>query len=357
VSKATPILTLAASPDWSVSYGETTVSCSASSSQVTPQLFKNNSAVQNPHVATLAVGSYNYSCNATETQNYTSAQVSNILTINKANSRINLTFDSVEGNKTVTQGSSVNITATLLAGEGLMQLYLQNELINEGGSPLTNITTFSTTGSYNVTAVYLATQNYTSSSATYFITVQAAPAPSQAGGGGGGGGGGVSAACIENWSCTDWTPCSVAGMQTRSCTDVNSCNTTAQKPETTRNCTYLAPAEKAEEKKPVKKIEEVEKPAMPVQPCALDWLLVVIAALFLAYFSYLIYKWYKEEKKLFLWVAAAFFLMITAILAYSVYLCQKNLIVLLATVLIAVVAFIFMKRKKKKKEVIISRFK
>ncbi len=52
------------------------------------------------------------------------------------------------------------------------------------------------------------------------------------------GGGRGYTTCTADWSCTDWSECSPAGMQTRTCTDLNNCGTTAGKPEETRNCTY-----------------------------------------------------------------------------------------------------------------------
>jgi hypothetical protein len=45
--------------------------------------------------------------------------------------------------------------------------------------------------------------------------------------------------CITYWKCTDWTPCSSAGTQTRSCYDLNECPTpSSDKPQLTRTgCT------------------------------------------------------------------------------------------------------------------------
>gem|GEM_PF-3224121 len=42
-------------------------------------------------------------------------------------------------------------------------------------------------------------------------------------------------ACIENWSCSDWAPCS-SGQQSRVCVDSNSCGTELLKPATTKPC-------------------------------------------------------------------------------------------------------------------------
>ena len=42
--------------------------------------------------------------------------------------------------------------------------------------------------------------------------------------------------CVENWTCTDWTPC-VNSNQTRTCADQNNCGTIIDKPLTSQNCT------------------------------------------------------------------------------------------------------------------------
>jgi len=86
IDKATPALTLTASPSWSVLYPkETTVTGSESNlgdDDLTYNLYRNNVLVSNPDVATLAVGSYSYIYNSTSGQNYTANSVSNTLTVN-----------------------------------------------------------------------------------------------------------------------------------------------------------------------------------------------------------------------------------------------------------------------------------
>jgi hypothetical protein len=41
--------------------------------------------------------------------------------------------------------------------------------------------------------------------------------------------------CDEDWNCTSWSSC-INYQQTRTCTDLNTCNTTSDKPTTTRSC-------------------------------------------------------------------------------------------------------------------------
>ncbi|MFH1683221.1 MAG: hypothetical protein ABIA37_05495, partial [Candidatus Woesearchaeota archaeon] len=94
INPASTVLTLTSSPSWTETYGTTTtVNCTANNNEVSPQLYQNGSLVSNGHSASLSVGTYNYTCNATASQNYTAAETSNILTVNKAVSSCSLLFD------------------------------------------------------------------------------------------------------------------------------------------------------------------------------------------------------------------------------------------------------------------------
>ena len=78
----TYVLSLNAIPSWSESQGtETTVTGSGCPSELVCNLFLDTAGVSNPHIATLSAGTYNYTYNTTGNENYSSASVSNILTI------------------------------------------------------------------------------------------------------------------------------------------------------------------------------------------------------------------------------------------------------------------------------------
>jgi SepF-like predicted cell division protein (DUF552 family)/uncharacterized membrane protein YgcG len=65
----------------------------------------------------------------------------------------------------------VNLTAILFNGTGNIDLFVNGTLVASGSSPLTNISNFIVEGVLNVTAVINASQNFTGSLSTYFITV------------------------------------------------------------------------------------------------------------------------------------------------------------------------------------------
>ena len=80
-------LTISSSPSWSVVYpSQTNVSCVANNSEVTVHLYRNGSSVSNPDVQTLGVGHYQYTCNTSGSQNYSSASVTNQLNISRRSS-------------------------------------------------------------------------------------------------------------------------------------------------------------------------------------------------------------------------------------------------------------------------------
>ena len=42
--------------------------------------------------------------------------------------------------------------------------------------------------------------------------------------------------CAEDWQCSEWTDCSIEGIQVRACTDSNSCGTSVSKPSEIQSC-------------------------------------------------------------------------------------------------------------------------
>jgi len=88
----------------------------------------------------------------------------------KANSSLNLTLNFLSQNISVEKSNYTFINASVLIGQGNISLYLDGSFLNNSPNPQENIT-FSTTGLKNITVLYAATQNYTTSYKTYFINV------------------------------------------------------------------------------------------------------------------------------------------------------------------------------------------
>ncbi|MEM5801892.1 MAG: hypothetical protein QXQ18_00695 [Candidatus Aenigmatarchaeota archaeon] len=115
IQKATPSLTLIASPDWNVLPNTpTNVSCSSPVVDVVAKLYRNNVEVNNPDVQTFPSGEFNYVCNTTSTQNYTSNSVSNILRVSE--SVVNLTIIAIDFIST--EQNSYNSTIVVIKNTG-----------------------------------------------------------------------------------------------------------------------------------------------------------------------------------------------------------------------------------------------
>jgi hypothetical protein len=152
---------------------------SAYSGNVT--LYRNSTDItssENNIFKTLAVGYYNYTAIYAGNQNYSSASQTRWLNITKASSAVKLYLNNSESNINITTGTTIDINATRQTGEGIIQLYNNGTLINQGSSPLYNSTTFSSEGNFNITAYYSATENYSASSESWWVNVSAAAVPS-----------------------------------------------------------------------------------------------------------------------------------------------------------------------------------
>ena len=138
-------------------------------------LHRDGVAVSNPDGTTLGAGSYNYLFNATKGQNYTlnSSIATFALTVNQVASVINLTLNGTQANITITKDEAIDLNCSTITGDAsaFLSTYREGTLINNGTTPTTNTTTFSTLGVENVTCIYEGSQNYTVSSQEFFVTI------------------------------------------------------------------------------------------------------------------------------------------------------------------------------------------
>jgi len=301
----------------------------------------------------LAANSYNYSCRKYENQNYSYDDDNQTLTINKASPVLKLLLNSVESGITITVGNSVNLTAYLLTpSSGYVELFLQNSRINSGTGILYNQIQFSPAGTYNVTAIYYSTQNYSQGAVTRYVTVNTITQPQQQPGGGGAGG----AECIENWNCTDWGAC-IGGRQTRYCTDLNRCWTYINRPSSIQQCdsggllNQSLPGQNISQ--PGQEgVNQPEQLAMPNVYCSIDWLMAGAVAALSILDIFILTRYYrrklekrskKEKKKSKLWILAIIiFISIVAFSAYLIYTCSRNLIPIAVIIFFLVFAILRM---------------
>ena len=157
------------------------VSCACDNPETNAQLYRDGINVTSEIFTnvSLAAGSYNYICNVSETSNWDYAENTSTYVINQQASIVNLLLNNTDNNITVEYGinNTINITALMANPEtGIVEIYQNNVLINSGQAPLENITTL-TIGTYNITAVYPASQNYSSSYETHYIFVEDTTSP------------------------------------------------------------------------------------------------------------------------------------------------------------------------------------
>jgi len=122
----------------------------------------------------LGVGTYEYSCQLAENQNYTYDDDNQTFVVNKATSLVYLYLNNSRDNITILENNSLEINASLQTGEGNILIYNEGSLIYSGVSPSYNVSSFSS-GIYNITAIYFETQNYSGSSETFYVNSTTLP--------------------------------------------------------------------------------------------------------------------------------------------------------------------------------------
>ncbi|MBD3310277.1 PQQ-binding-like beta-propeller repeat protein, partial [Candidatus Woesearchaeota archaeon] len=176
IAKAVPVLSLNSDAGWSFNAGtQSNVTCTADTGQPQPRLWRDGVNVSNPDIQTLAAGTYTYVCNATESQNYTSANTSRTMTVSPAPSG---------------PGGGGG------GGRGRPEC---RDYVDNDGDGLVDWPDDPGCSSSN-------DDNETD--------------------------------CQEYWTCKAWTLCNEQGMQYRKCTDQHHCGTNKSMPITERSCTW-----------------------------------------------------------------------------------------------------------------------
>jgi len=129
-------------------------------------LLRNGTNVNNPENASFGAGTYNYTANFTH-QNYTSAQIDRLLTINKASSSITFEINGTSDDVTLADGN-IKLKATLGApSAGTVGIYAGDRQVSSGASPLTSEESGWAIGTYIMKGNWSGNANYTSDSVSY----------------------------------------------------------------------------------------------------------------------------------------------------------------------------------------------
>jgi hypothetical protein len=175
IIKADPNATLVISPSWNGTwpYG-TTVNCTGAV-QVNMTLYRNNNTLASSgfgsaqEIRNLSAGSYNYTCNTSGNENYTSDSASSTLTIGKLNSALSL---NAPPSWTVNWSGMTNVSCNASS--------LLNISLSRNGSPIGtgmgHVEQYAnlSAGSYNYSCSISANENHTANSTSRVLTVNKA---------------------------------------------------------------------------------------------------------------------------------------------------------------------------------------
>jgi len=186
ITKATPSLTYyinSQTNNISIVYGSL-ANASAYADAGTIFIYRNSTlsivkadvTAENGANVTLGADNYTYYFNVTGNQNYSDV-ADRILTLNitKATGLVYTYINNTRANFTATNNSATGfnnvwLNATLVTGEGNIELWVNNTLYNNDTSPQANITNLSF-GLQNATSYYPSNQNYTTSSEVWWINI------------------------------------------------------------------------------------------------------------------------------------------------------------------------------------------
>jgi len=129
------------------------------------------------YIGDLKASVWNFTCNYSQTQNYSEFTRTQHLTINKAPTRIRLYLNDTESNQTLTYGDFSNITASINVSTLFVEEYRNDTLVNNDTDRVENITDVSwfANGTYNITVHYPGSENYSSFTNASWIFVNKAP--------------------------------------------------------------------------------------------------------------------------------------------------------------------------------------
>lgn len=151
-------------------------SCSCTNTGTSAKLYRDGTEVTNEigEEVLLAAGNYEYICNVSETASWSLASNESTYILNKANSlpEIHLALNGTEGNKSYVYEQITNVNSWKDISEGNLTLYRNGNLISSGQTPNEDILLAAEL--WNYTLFYSETQNYTSSTLTYFANVSRA---------------------------------------------------------------------------------------------------------------------------------------------------------------------------------------
>ena len=280
-----------------------------------------SSGIYSYNKTAINAGSYAYKWFANDTSgNLNSTSLISYI-VDKADSHIHLFLDGDDTSVTIEKGDAVEINATLITpSSGTIRVNITKNNVQydfESGSVNKKFSyTFSTVGTFKVTADYDESSNYNAGSKylnVYVEDITVVPVTPVTPPAAGAGAGAVplSAGCAETWVCSGWGVCA-DGRQTRTCTDTRNCGTTNNKPPIEQSCGLL------QENATKTILGEQAAPGI-IAGCKTVWEFLAATVLAFAIYFMAVNLWFKKKKWQWL-VIAGESLVITATIITCAYL-------------------------------------
>ena len=134
-------------------------------------LYRNGTTITNNSLQDLAANTYNFTVIRNDTVNYTNFYDEQNFIINQATGVVFTYLNNSRANITINENEEIYLNGTLQTGVGDIKLYNDGTLINQGSSPLNNLTNFTILGLFNITTTYDGNENYTSAFETWWVNV------------------------------------------------------------------------------------------------------------------------------------------------------------------------------------------
>jgi hypothetical protein len=180
ITQATGTATLTLTPSNSITYGTTiTAKCEANTGEVSPVLYRDNvdvTTAENNSAITLGATTYDYECNFTATQNYTTSSDTDTLTVSQADTSIDVYLNGTASNSAIEYGD-VNITIVCNVTGKTVKYYRNESLMESATTPLENISSWSVLEDYNISGIFEGDTNYTSSQTDLVLTIEDTQSP------------------------------------------------------------------------------------------------------------------------------------------------------------------------------------
>lgn len=125
---------------------------------------------------TLPAGTFYWQSHANDTNGVSNSTSQTVFTISKADSGLTLLLNGTNGNFSILEDTTVNLTLQLTESDNV-SLYVNGILYQNSSAPYSNISIFADPGEYNITAIYPGNQNYTSNTSTHWLTVNDTTSP------------------------------------------------------------------------------------------------------------------------------------------------------------------------------------